>query len=588
MGLDDIKIIYYEVFVLGRDGWDMHARYPREDRRIALTEAKTLEAQLAAATKVVRSEYHPRSNTEERSEVYASKLTPNEFGQPMTMPSPVATASANRPVKVRRKRRHVVHRRDMTPAAVLLRLAGILASSAVLATLITAYGGIFFERVELFEHPTGQAGKGLVYGVFMTIFLLVALPWILSFARQIEVVGFAAPGPGSHPKARPGRRRPDDAPKPADGGLLDPMATADLPPLPVAGALEPDDDAAGFDAPLPPAAPQAAAAGPAADPVAQPEPAAPSADPRDVGTAAAERLLKQRRSLLRFLRSLVIDLRETRPNLNSFERYGLGLLLSGAVDQVVEDGDLGPRGRAQLLREALGILGRQPGLIEAVEDGLGATLSDPRSGRMMLAGRNAMQHFLGGSRDFLAAVLSAMEVWNRPTGATGGGIVAAMLVQVWPDEEAALDLAYAVAQLRGGAVIGSVDGIALLFPGIARATQAALEMMPQLPAAARIGIAAAEAATEDEAVRAVGGARLLCHAAHPGQILCSAAVRSLGARGPGSFEPAEQIVDGLPAYNLRPAAADPPEPAGAAPPAGPPPGTADPSPAGSAPGDPAG
>lgn len=538
--MEEIRVITYEVHVLGGSGWELHARHPKEDRKIALTDAKSLESELAAATKVVRSEYRPRSNTEDRREIYSSRLTADENAKPL------ATQARPRKGKPKRRRHHVVHRRDMTPAAVLARLAGIVGASAFIAALVTVFAGMFLDEMALFNKAATQTGKSMIYGVFLSVFMLLALPWIISFARQIEVIGFAMPGPAGPSPTRPAKR-PGGAPRPEVGGLIDPMSTADLPPVPLPEGLAPDDED-DIEAGL-------AAEADAAAPGPPPEPESP--DPRDVGPAAGERLLKSRRALLRFLRGLVTELRETRPNLNSFERYGLGLLLAGSVDQVVEDGNLGPTGRAQLLREALGILGRQPGLIEAVEGGLASTQNDPRSGRMMQAGRDAMVCFLSGSRDFLAAVMSALEVWNRPTGATGGGVVAAMLVQAWPDEDSALEVAYAVAQARGGAVIGSVDGIALLFPGIARALQAALEMMPQLPAAARIGIEAAEAATENEAVRAVGSARTLCHAARPGQILCSAAVRALGGRL-APFEQAEQLGDGgLPAYTLMAVGAEP-------------------------------
>lgn len=546
--MEDIRVVSYEVYVLGSSGWTMHGRFPQEDRRLALTEAKTLEAGMAAATKVIRSEYHPRSNTEQRLEIYSSRLTSGESGQHGS-PAPGGAG---------KRRRHVIHRRDMTPAAVLGHLIGILGASAFLATLITASGGLFFEHIAALHGPDMPEGRGVIYAVFLATLLLVALPWIVSFVRQIEVIGLAVPGPPSN-VSKPPAKRPVAKPK-RQAGLVDPMATADLPPIPRPTRLvvpEAEEEAAPGEVPAAEEGyglPESGVVPVLVDPPLDDSPDdcgdLPSGQDHPA-PESAERLLKNRRTLLRFLRSLVTDLRESRPNLNSFERYGLGLLLAGAVDQVVDYGGLGPVGRAQLVREALGILGRQPGLIEAVEDGLESTLGDPRSARIIQAGRDSMRHFLFGSRDFLAAVLTALEAWNRPTGATGGGVVAAMLVQAWPGEDAALEAAYAVAQARGGAVIGSVDGIAVLFPGIARALVAALELMPSLPVAARIGIEAAEAATEDEAVRAVGAARQLCHAARPGQILCSSAVRGLGGRVDARFEPVEgPDGGGLPVYSL--------------------------------------
>lgn len=538
--MEEIRIISYEVYVLGWDGWELHARHPNEDRKLALAEAHTLEADMAAATRVVRSEYHPRRNTEDRREIYTSRL-----GSDGRVILPAATSAPTPgPAQRKRRRRHVVHRRDMTPGAVLLRLGGIIAASAAIAGLITVSAGLFLDQLKVFSNLLARAGESLVYGVFLAVFLLLALPWIISFARQIEVVSFVAPGPAAGPgRAPPPKRTPAQPPvppatKPDPLALIDPLDT--LPPIPPAPPIPPEEseeEQAGGDA----AKPDALAP--------QPDPAA---DSRDTGLAAEKRLTEQRRVLLRFLRRLVGDLRDARPRLNSFERYGLGLMLAGAVDHVVEQASLDAQGRGMLLREALGILGNQPGLVEAVEVGLADTLQDPRSARILQAGHDAMVYFLAGSRDVLAAVLTALEVWNRPSSATGSGVVAAMLIQAWPDEDSVLDLATEVAQSRGGAVLGSVDGIALLFPGIARTLRAALELMPQLPAATRIGIDAAEAVTESEAVRAVGSARLLCHGARPGQILCSAAVRALGSQLARFDETERRGEGGLPAYALRP------------------------------------
>ncbi len=558
--MEELLIISYEVYVLERTGWQMHGRYPQDDRAEALTEAKGLEAEMAAAVKVVRSEYHPRGNTEERHEVYSSKLTPGEnsrrpaAAEPSSKPKPPAPPKpkVSRPGRAKptrtRRRRHVVHRRDMSPGAVLMRLVGIVGASALIATLITVSGGLFLDRMAMFHGPEAQSGRGLMSGVFLTAFLLVALPWVISFARQIEVIGFTLPGPGRSAAKRPPPPRP--AAPSSSAGAARPVAAGNAspvempPPLLDDGEFEDDDEESDEDV----------AAAPIAGPMADGVATLAAGDFDDMSAESSELLLTHRRSLLRFLRSLATDLRESRPDLNSFERYGLGLLLAGAVDQMVEHGGLGRQGRAQLLREALGILGRQPGLIEAVEGGLDNTLSDPRSARMVQAGRDSMRHFLASSRDFLAAVMTALETWSRPNGVTGSGVVAAMLVQVWPDEAAALERAYAVARERGGAVIGSVDGIALLFPGIGRALPAALDLMPNLPVASRIGIEAAEAATEDEAVRAVGAARRLCHAARPGQILRATAVRARGGRAADvGFAPVEEPDDaGLPVYLLLP------------------------------------
>ena len=120
-----------------------------------------------------------------------------------------------------RRRRHIVHRRDMSPGAVLMRLVGIVGASALIATLITVSGGLFLDRMAMFHGPEAQSGRGLMSGIFLTAFLLVALPWVISFARQIEVIGFALPGPARSPARHP---PPPAAPPPSTAGGAPPVA----------------------------------------------------------------------------------------------------------------------------------------------------------------------------------------------------------------------------------------------------------------------------------------------------------------------------------------------------------------------------
>lgn len=543
----DVAVVFYEVHLLGKDGWEVHARYPSEEQPTALGEAKALEAQLAAATKVVRSEYHPRSGAEDRRDIYVSRLAPEEPAPPPASVARMARLRANAAAGGRapreapviydltRPERKKVHR-DMSAVAVLLRLMGILGSSAFLAMLVTVFCGVAIGYLPGLKALGIQASRVLLFGIFMTAFLLVALPWIISYARQIESIRFSGP---RLPQPRPRRARPA-APAATAAGAAEPVP--EPPTVPARETLDLDAFEADADET---GAPMATDQVPDIDAVPAPEPA----EHEDLEAANESRKTydKARATLIRFLRRLVEDLREARPDLNSFDHYGLGLLLAGAVDRMVEHAGVGPVGRAKLLREALSVLGRQPGLIEAVEEDLDITLADARSARMMASGGDAMRLFLGGSRDFLAAVLGALEAWSRPSGATGGGVVAAVVIQAWPNEEDARDLAYQVAQERGGAVIGAMDGIAMLFPGVARAVRAAVDMLPELPAASRIGVEASEAANEEAAVRSVGAARALCHAARPGQILCSAAVKAL-AGDTAAFEQVPGEAGGMPVF----------------------------------------
>ncbi len=64
-------IVNYEVYVLEQSrGWMLHARFPRQEREAAISEAKELEQTLNIRVKVVRETYYTDDNLFEEAEVY--------------------------------------------------------------------------------------------------------------------------------------------------------------------------------------------------------------------------------------------------------------------------------------------------------------------------------------------------------------------------------------------------------------------------------------------------------------------------------------------------------------------------------------
>ena len=67
-----LAITQFEVYVLQKGRWTLHARYPSEDRKEAILDARTTEASTGFPAKVIRETYFPDVNDSERITAYIS------------------------------------------------------------------------------------------------------------------------------------------------------------------------------------------------------------------------------------------------------------------------------------------------------------------------------------------------------------------------------------------------------------------------------------------------------------------------------------------------------------------------------------
>src|SRR5581483_4889535 len=57
------SVVHYEVHVLERGRWHVHARYAREERDRAMNDARATEVSTGHATKVVRDVFYPETGS---------------------------------------------------------------------------------------------------------------------------------------------------------------------------------------------------------------------------------------------------------------------------------------------------------------------------------------------------------------------------------------------------------------------------------------------------------------------------------------------------------------------------------------------
>ena len=68
------RLTNYEVYAFVRDRWTLHARYPGEERDMAILDAKRTENELNVPTKVIRESYYPHLNYSDEVTAYISPL----------------------------------------------------------------------------------------------------------------------------------------------------------------------------------------------------------------------------------------------------------------------------------------------------------------------------------------------------------------------------------------------------------------------------------------------------------------------------------------------------------------------------------
>lgn len=611
---DTAPIIHYEVYVRERTQWMLQVRFRANQKEEAINEAKLIEKTLGLGVKVVRETYFPENNTCEEVTAYVSqKLTPQEAAF-----SPTGTANTVKqrpPLRVSRgfARGAVpgggpaevprIVRRDQqgeSVAGLLVRLVAIIVVAVAVAVVST---GAFYNALSRFTVLSSliapQYFQTAIFAVFAATFLLVAVPLSLIF-----IGGFQArrrrrrktrPPPSRPAKvrlARPRDESPDDAMlleedfettvvvvrqerTPAKGfvaklmgGMNRLFGRTPEPPPPQDQAfgmadndpLEPDDrtvaapplETAAYETP-PDWGLQTEVAEAPRLPVFQ-MPDAPL--PPELVTIEAVGLERHRMTTMRFLGDLLGRLKALRPSLDAYNRFGVDLLMSGAVETLAEHHRIPEHLSRELLQECVVLLGTKPAMAESFCAKVEEYLQEPRYFHLVQAGREMMAGFLREGGDAFAGLAAALELWNKPVAKQA---VQQIVTVMFTDMVGSTDMTQAhgdaaaqevvrrhnaivrqaLAEFDGREVKHTGDGIMASFASTANAVDAAVAIQravgthnaaaPDLPVHLRIGINAGEPIQEEDDLfgTTVQLAARVCAKAAADQVVCTNVVREL-------------------------------------------------------------
>jgi len=462
-----LAITQFEVYALQKGRWTLHARYPGEERKEAVLDARTTEAATGFPTKVIRETYFPETNDSERITTYiSSKAKQPPYQSPNGRRTPLTAARAAASAIARRGRQKVARTPRLTAAQTFFRIVVAGGISLAAATLTT---GVFAWLLQRFAEAgveiTASTRMTLLTYAYVLMFLLIfwrlfrsklALHRLLADLWQKSTKSAAAPAMPvnakppkvmpKHPRAMSPeaireyedlkvKRGDIDVTKPPELEEIAPTATTapSQPPPQVndelaraaaIAAQEAAERAARRDAKeAQEAAERAAAERLAAEESqaetqspAQPTPPLPPQLEDDEAHTTSANLNLERMVLRRFAVDVVKPaVKSVMPD-DPVARRAAAIIISGAAAGVAATADLNAMAEQDLLNDSLRHFGMNQAAVDVFLGQRTQQAAVPVNTQLHSAGRSALAAYLEGADNVTETVARAMSNWRTPLG----------------------------------------------------------------------------------------------------------------------------------------------------------------------------
>lgn len=503
-----------------------------------MEEAKIVENSLGFCAKVIRETYYPGNNASEETLVYSS----DKNFRPRTH------ASVHRPRVYARGEagfdapmatpdfRNVQRAKPSGSMGITLKLMLVVAASLAVASGVTAIVNNFL--VKLPGLVSSDSAALLIFVTFVVTFLASGVPLAMSVVDWRETT----PKQGVKAKPRPVQTKPQEIKLPVE----EPKA-----PEPQAEPEEQKpEQAKEEEKETPPEAAAKAEDTPQADA---------EAEKNSVPAGMEDPLESFRMIMIRFLSSLLSEVKKIRPTLDAYNIFGIDLMLAGAVDMLGTQRHLEPEEKRTILKGTIEVMGTKGETAKAFSDKYEDYLVEPKYMSMVQVGRNNMEALLAGAEMALDQVAKVFETWNRPQQAasTSPRIVTVLFTDMVGStdltqargDHAAQDIVRrhnsivrtALAEYTGKEIKHTGDGIMASFASASNGVEAAIviqracaahnEKRPDLPLHLRIGLNAGEPIEEEDDLfgTTVQLSARVCAEADTDEILCTNVVRELSA-----------------------------------------------------------
>ncbi|MFN3075490.1 MAG: adenylate/guanylate cyclase domain-containing protein [Alphaproteobacteria bacterium] len=567
----------FELFVLGRRGWELLARYPDRDRAGAYAYAKSLEEQGKAA-KIVREVFVAATNQSEENTVYLSRnLIEAQAALARSAPSAgrrggvyddyTTPAGGTSSAAGGGKGFAPIVRGPKSGVDLMFRAVGIGLTSLVVAGFATVLASMVLGQMSTMGYGVSSSSYSTTqFAVFLGTFTLTSIPLLLAFIGLSD-----APNAGSV--------RNSQSSGPSWWERFSLTRDSDL-ALGLGGRGDGDKDAVILDLsqPLPLEAEKAAEKEAALEPVPEPEP---TLDPLSVlqqQLAEAEQaekaeqekqslegpsMEKGRAAIMKFAGGALSALKGAQAQLDPYSKFGADLMIAGAADAIANERKLEGAQRRKLLQETLEVLGTKRNLAQSFCDKLEEYLQTPRYLAMIQAGSNAMHRVLENGDAPYDDLLHAMKDWNAPTSTSATpSIITVMftdmvgstnITQTRGDDSAQIlvrthntIVRAALRDFAGREIKHTGDGIMASFNSASNAVEATvaiqravLSQPKELGLRLRIGLNAGEPIQEENDLfgTTVQLAARICAKADQDQIFVSNVVRELSSGKQLRFAP---------------------------------------------------
>jgi len=457
-----LAITQFEVQVLQRGRWTIHARYPGEEKNVALRDAQDTELNTGFPTKVIRETYFPESNESERITTYVSPKAKQ-------VKQPLVANERRRPNSPARSAATVTRRRadkgSLTGMQLVFRVIVAGGISLATATLITGV-------VAWFLNYLGESGgvgiaaetrTMLLTYSYVIMFLLIFyrlyrshLPLHRLLADMWSKTAKAAQIMPEMPVIKPTQVKPKyegrvtaealreaedmklkrgdlDLDRPEE--LLEADATRALNPEP----LPPMGPPALPEEPAEKIAPEKTAAEKAAEKKAKDKAEKKAkqaeAEPLEAafesqkqaganaaqaakaeGDDAPETFNLERMVLRRFAVDVVKPAASSAMPNDPVARRGMAIILAGAAAGVAATAGLKPASETALLTDALQHIGINQPAIDSFMALRTQHLGAPANAGLLAAGRSALAAYLEGSIHVLTGLAQVLISWRTPIG----------------------------------------------------------------------------------------------------------------------------------------------------------------------------
>ncbi|HIJ45128.1 MAG: adenylate/guanylate cyclase domain-containing protein [Rhodospirillales bacterium] len=553
--------ITYEVHVRQKGRWEIHARHSGQKQDAATHEAKVLD-QLASveAVKVIKESYEietglcqeivvyqspgPKSSSPGKGGGRAEPGPPSAAGgssarrkAPRTGAAALEDTEGSRPSPSRKMKKS---KKD-TFSAVLVKVLFIILISVIVATVTTALAFPFISDSTLFGmHSSTNIRTLVLLSIFLFVFLAIATPMVRSLMAKTHLEsagheGQAAPGwsmlqsAARSTRPRPSPKRHGGGVKAKTSGKADAAAAASQKALKESRENGKKKETPGEQKPEPSKEDKNATArqGDVLEAENDTKPRADESEkPEKDKSKDADRLSsyaeRQKTVMVKFLGQTLQQIQDDNKNMDSFNKFGVNLLLSGACDILGHKRRLDPRSASKILSAGVQIMGFNKSNAESFaakyEEYL---LSDARYMQMFQAGRNAMNTFLTDEVAATKHMKMALEEWNKPkpkeettgpitvmfTDMVGSTALTQSMGDAVAQQVVRRVVRDALTQFGGREIKHTGDGIMASFPTTSNGVEAAKIMQtnvavhnkgnPDLPLHIKIGINAGEPIAED-------------------------------------------------------------------------------------------